>query len=101
MSDGDDLIRHLLAGDHIQHVGDLPDAFFVHQAEEFQAGAADQNKNAHGISFQISPRSGKRIFEMEVPEIEDGLVEIRSIAREAGSRTKIAVFTSSAWLRLH
>lgn len=30
---------------------------------------------------------------MEVPEIEDGLVEIRSIAREAGSRTKIAVFT--------
>lgn len=35
----------------------------------------------------------KRLFELEVPEIEDGIVEIRSIAREAGSRTKIAVST--------
>lgn len=35
----------------------------------------------------------KRLFELEVPEIEDGVVEIKSIAREAGSRTKIAVYT--------
>ena len=35
----------------------------------------------------------KRLFELEVPEIYDGIVEIRSISREAGSRTKIAVFT--------
>ncbi len=35
----------------------------------------------------------KRLFELEVPEIEDGIVEIKSIAREAGSRTKIAVWT--------
>jgi N utilization substance protein A len=33
------------------------------------------------------------LFELEVPEIEDGIVEIKSIAREAGSRTKIAVWT--------
>ena len=33
----------------------------------------------------------KRIFELESPEIQDGTVEIRAIAREAGSRTKIAV----------
>lgn len=33
----------------------------------------------------------KRLFELEVPEIQDGTVVIRSIAREAGSRTKIAV----------
>lgn len=33
----------------------------------------------------------KRLFELEVPEIYDGTVEIKSIAREAGSRTKIAV----------
>ena len=33
----------------------------------------------------------KRLFELEIPEIYDGLVEITSIAREAGSRTKIAV----------
>ncbi|MBQ3725192.1 MAG: transcription termination/antitermination protein NusA [Oscillospiraceae bacterium] len=35
----------------------------------------------------------KRLFELEVPEIYDGTVEIRSIAREAGSRTKLAVWS--------
>lgn len=35
----------------------------------------------------------KRLFELEVPEIQDGTVEIKGIAREAGSRTKIAVYT--------
>ena len=35
----------------------------------------------------------KRLFELEVPEISDGTVEIKSISREAGSRTKIAVFS--------
>ena len=35
----------------------------------------------------------EKLFELEVPEIEDGTVEIKSIAREAGSRTKIAVYT--------
>ena len=36
----------------------------------------------------------KRLFELEVPEIYDGTVEVRSIAREAGSRTKMAVWSS-------
>jgi len=35
----------------------------------------------------------KRLFELEVPEIYDGTVEIRSVAREAGSRTKMAVWS--------
>ncbi|MCI5721980.1 MAG: transcription termination factor NusA [Firmicutes bacterium] len=35
----------------------------------------------------------KRLFELEVPEIQDGVVEIKGIAREAGSRTKLAVYT--------
>lgn len=35
----------------------------------------------------------KRIFELEVPEIKDGTIVIKSIAREAGSRTKIAVLS--------
>ncbi len=35
----------------------------------------------------------KRLFELEVPEIYDGTVEIKSIAREAGSRTKMAVWS--------
>ena len=36
----------------------------------------------------------KRLFELEVPEIYDGTVEVRSIAREAGSRTKMAVWSN-------
>jgi len=35
----------------------------------------------------------KRLFELEVPEIFDGVVEIKSISREAGSRTKMAVYS--------
>ncbi|MBE6884722.1 MAG: transcription termination/antitermination protein NusA [Ruminococcaceae bacterium] len=35
----------------------------------------------------------KRLFEMEVPEIYDGTVEIKAVSREAGSRTKIAVYS--------
>ncbi len=36
----------------------------------------------------------KELFELEVPEIEDGIVEIKSIAREAGFRTKLAVWSN-------
>ena len=38
----------------------------------------------------------KRLFELEVPEIFDGTVEIKSISREAGSRTKMAVWSNQA-----
>lgn len=37
----------------------------------------------------------KRLFELEVPEIHDGIVEIKSISREAGSRTKMAVYSAN------
>lgn len=38
----------------------------------------------------------RRLFEMEVPEIHQGIVDIKGIAREAGSRTKIAVYSSDS-----
>lgn len=41
------------------------------------------------------PELVKRLFEREVPEVHDGTVEIKSIAREAGSRTKIAVYSKN------
>ncbi|MEF9951229.1 MAG: transcription termination factor NusA [Clostridium sp.] len=53
-------------------------------------------KTSKGPNIVISrthPGIIKRLFEIEVPEIFDGIVEIKSIAREAGSRTKIAVFS--------
>lgn len=40
------------------------------------------------------PELIKRLFEREVPEIYDGIVDVKSIAREAGSRTKIAVYSN-------
>ena len=46
------------------------------------------------IISRTHPGLVRRLFEIEVPEIHDGTVEIRSIAREAGSRTKIAVFSN-------
>ena len=55
-------------------------------------------KNAtRGPQVMISrthPGLVKRLFELEVPEIYDGTVEIKSIAREAGSRTKMAVYSN-------
>ena len=46
------------------------------------------------IISRTHPGLVKRLFELEVPEIYDGVVEIRSIAREAGSRTKMAVWSN-------
>jgi len=43
------------------------------------------------IVSRTHPGLVKRLFELNVPEIESGLVEIKSVAREAGSRTKLAV----------
>lgn len=48
-------------------------------------------KGAQIVISRTHPGLIKRLFELEVPEIFDGTVEIKSIAREAGSRTKISV----------
>lgn len=56
-------------------------------------------KTTKGPQIMVSrthPGLVKRLFELEVPEIHDGTVEIKSISREAGSRTKIAVFSRDA-----
>lgn len=54
----------------------------------------DVSNNEKGPKLMISrthPGLVKRLFEMETPEIRDGIVEIKAISREAGSRTKMAV----------
>lgn len=45
------------------------------------------------VLSRTHPGLVKRLFELEVPEIKDGVVEIKNIAREAGSRTKMAVYS--------
>ncbi|NLE19805.1 MAG: transcription termination/antitermination protein NusA [Clostridiales bacterium] len=52
---------------------------------------SDFMRNPQVYVSRIHPGLVKRLFEMEVPEIATGVVQIRSISREAGSRTKIAV----------
>ena len=51
----------------------------------------DSNRMPTIVVSQAHPAMVRDVFELEVPEIEDGLVEIKSIAREAGFRTKVAV----------
>lgn len=55
------------------------------------ADVKDNEKGPHAIISRTHPGLVKRLFEQEVPEIFDGIVEIKSISREAGSRTKMAV----------
>ena len=46
------------------------------------------------LASRTHPGLVKRLFELEIPEIQSGIVQIKSIAREAGQRTKIAVFST-------
>lgn len=52
-----------------------------------------QTKGPKLMVSRTHPGFIKRLFEMQIPEISDGTVEIKSVSREAGSRTKIAVFS--------
>ncbi|SES93853.1 transcription termination factor NusA [[Clostridium] polysaccharolyticum] len=54
----------------------------------------DTTKGPRITVSRTHPELVKRLFEAEVTEIREGIVEIKSIAREAGSRTKMAVYTS-------
>ena len=54
------------------------------------------NRGPQVIVSRTHPGLVKRLFELEVPEIASGAVEVKSIAREAGSRTKIAVYAAEA-----
>ena len=53
------------------------------------------NRGPQVVVSRTHPGLLKRLFEQEVPEIYDGTVEIKSIAREAGSRSKIAVYSKN------
>lgn len=55
----------------------------------------DTNKGPKIVVSRTHPELVKRLFEKEVYEVQEGIVEIMSIAREAGSRTKIAVWSNN------
>ncbi len=59
----------------------------------YVADVKDGDKGPKAIISRIHPDMVKRMFEAEVPEIYNGIVEIKAISREAGSRTKMAVYS--------
>lgn len=67
------------------NVGDTTKVFVV--------DVKDAGKGPRVMISRTHPGLVRRLFETEVPEIFDGTVEITSVSREAGSRTKIAVFS--------
>lgn len=73
--------EHITEGDHIK--------VYVVDVKETEKGP-------RAMISRIHPDLVKRLFETEVPEIYDGTVEIKAVAREAGSRTKIAVLSHNS-----
>ena len=70
------------------------ESFYVDQ--KIKVFVMEVNKESRGPLVTLSrihPGLVRRIFELEVPEIQDGVVIIKGVAREAGSRTKIAVWS--------
>jgi N utilization substance protein A len=74
----------------------IPHERYEHGAR-LKAYIVEVRKSARGPQIIVSrthPGLIKRLFELEVPEILDGIVEIRSVAREPGHRSKIAVVSN-------
>ena len=64
------------------------------RGQRLKVYAMEVNRSPRGPEIIVSrrhPQLLRRLFELEVPEVYNGIVEIRSIAREAGSRSKVAV----------
>ena len=68
----------------------------IHEGDRVKVYVVEVRRSTRGPQVLISrthPGLVRRLFELEVPEIYDGTVEVMSIAREAGSRTKLAVWS--------
>ena len=81
--------EHFTVGENIK--------VFVVDVKEMGKGPRIMISRTHpGMVRRLFEHPGllKRLFELEVPEIYDGTIEIKSVSREAGSRTKIAVYST-------
>ncbi len=69
----------------------------ISEGDHIKVYVVDVKETEKGPRIMLSrthPGLVKRLFETEVPEIFDGIVEVKSISRQAGSRTKIAVYAA-------
>jgi N utilization substance protein A len=77
--------------------GELIPGETYRQGDRIKAVILDVKNTSKGASITLSrthPNLVKRLFELEVPEIYDGVIDIYNISREAGSRSKIAVMSN-------
>ena len=74
----------------ILHVGDIIKVYITGVSKEYKEGAKKQSLRITRTDKGLI----KRLFELECPEIYDGTVEIRSVSRAPGSRSKIAVISN-------
>lgn len=80
--------------DAVLRAGEQIPGEVYHEGEIIRVYVVDVHRSNRGPLVAVSrthPNLVRRLFELEVPEIADGLVELRNIAREPGSRSKIAV----------
>ena len=81
----------------------MPQVYYI-PGEEYKAGdhikvyivdVTKESKKSPVVVSRSEPNFLKRLFEQEITEIYDGTVEIKSIAREAGDRSKVAVWSNN------
>ncbi|MBE6976744.1 MAG: transcription termination/antitermination protein NusA [Ruminococcaceae bacterium] len=82
------------ASDAVLRAGEQIPGESYHEGDMIKVYVLEVRRPARGPLVQVSrthPNMVRRLFELETPEIAEGQVEIRNIAREAGSRSKMAV----------
>ncbi len=74
----------------------MPNEYYT-EGQNIKVVVTEVNKESRGAQILVSRATDmlvRRLFEIEVPEFKDNLVEIKAMAREAGDRTKVAVFSN-------
>ena len=69
----------------------------IKEGQHLKVYVNDVNRGTKGTHIVVSrtePNFVKRLFELEVPEVYEGIVEIKAVSREPGERSKVAVYTS-------
>ena len=80
----------------IPHEEQIPTEHY-RQGMRVRAYMYDVAETPRGVSIRLSrshPEFLRKLFEMEAPEVANGIVELKSIAREPGSRSKVAVYST-------
>ncbi len=95
---GRNLIINLGKADAILNENEMVKGEHYRQGDRIKVYVHEVKSDKKGIKILVSrthPNLVKKLFEAEVSEVQDGTVEIKNIAREPGSRTKMAVYSSN------